>query len=319
MKLLYNKDNELLEGKIMDITAYFEKGCRLCPRMCNAYRFNDEKNTSFCRAGSDISAARASLHFWEEPCLSGDKGSGTIFFSGCPLRCEFCQNREISHTLKGKLISFERLCEIFFELKSQGAHNINLVSPTPYIPHIVNAIELAKKKGFDLPFVFNSSGYERAESLKMLDGLIDIYLPDFKYMSSELAQKYSLAANYPEMAKNALDEMVKQCMVPQFDRDGMMKKGVIVRHLVLPGNTEDSKAVIGYLYGTYKDKIYLSIMSQYTPTGELNHPELCRKITTEEYDEVVDFAVDLGVTQGFLQEGDSAEESFIPIFDMRGI
>lgn len=303
----------------MDINNYFEKGCRLCPRMCNAYRPDNEKNTSFCGAGADITAARASLHMWEEPCLSGNRGSGTIFFSGCSLRCEFCQNREISHKLKGKSISYERLCEIFFELKEQGAHNINLVSPTPYIPHIVNAIKLAGKKGFDLPFVFNSSGYERVESLRMLDGLIDIYLPDFKYMSADSAQKYSLAADYPEAARKALSEMVRQCPTPQFDGEGMMKKGVIVRHLVLPGNTGDSKAVIEYLYGTYKDKIYLSIMSQYTPTGKLIHPELCRKITSEEYDEVVDFAVGLGITQGFLQEGESAEESFIPLFDMRGI
>ena len=303
----------------MEIITYFEKGCLLCPRMCNAYRLDNERNSSFCKAGADITAARASLHMWEEPCISGDKGSGTIFFSGCSLKCEFCQNREISHTLKGKSIPYERLCEIFFELKSQGAHNINLVSPTPYIPHIVNAIELAKKKGFDLPFVFNSSGYERAESLKMLDGLIDIYLPDFKYMSGELAQKYSAAKDYPEAAKKALREMVRQCPEPVFDSDDMMKKGVIVRHLVLPSATVDSKAVIGYLYSTYKDKIYLSIMSQYTPVGELISPELRRKITADEYDEIVDFAVDIGITQGFVQDGESAEESFIPLFDMRGI
>jgi putative pyruvate formate lyase activating enzyme len=257
---------------------------------------------------------------WEEPCISGTRGSGTIFFSGCPLKCVFCQNKDISHTLHGKPVTNERLCEIFLELKNQGAHNINLVSPTPYIPDIACAIRSAREMGLDLPIVFNSSGYELPETLKLLDGLVDIYLPDFKYMSRELAGKYSLAPDYPEAAMAALDEMVRQRPTPIFDNDGNMISGVIVRHLVLPDCTHDSRAVIKYLYEKYKNNIYISIMSQYTPVGELDkHPELMRKITQAEYDEVVDYAVDIGVTQGFIQDGDSVGESFIPAFDGQGI
>ena len=303
----------------MDYLKYFEKPCSLCPRKCMAKR-TDKPSRAYCRAGAEIIAARASLHLWEEPCLSGDRGSGTIFFCGCQLNCVFCQNFEISHNAKGKSISPERLCEILFELKEAGAHNINLVSPTPYIPHIITAITLAKKQGFDLPIVYNSSGYERVESLKMLDGLIDIYLPDFKYMSSELAKIYSGAKNYPESAKAAIREMVRQQPECIFDKDNMLKKGVIVRHLVLPGCTEDSKEIIRYLYSEYGDKIYFSIMSQYTPHGDLSHyGELARKLSDKEYESTVSFAQDIGITQGFIQDGEAAEESFIPTFDFRGI
>ncbi len=303
----------------MKVSDYFKNGCRLCPRECGSDR-SGAAPASFCRATGSIIAARASLHTWEEPCLSGNNGSGTIFFSGCPLKCVFCQNSDISHNIKGKAITPERLCEIFFELEEFGAHNINLVSPTPYIPHIVRAIELAKQKNFNLPFVFNSSGYEKTQSLRLLEGLIDIYLPDFKYMSGTLAKKYSKAENYPEIAKAAIGEMVRQQPKPLFDNDSIMKKGVIVRHLVLPGCTDDSKEVINYLFKTHKNSIYLSIMSQYTPVGELLlYPELSRKITEAEYNEVVDFAVGVGVTQGFIQDGESAKESFIPNFDSQGI
>ena len=213
-----------------------DTGCRLCPRECMAERsVTVPTRMPVCKAPKTITAARASLHMWEEPCLSGARGSGTVFFSGCPLKCVFCQNREISHGASGKSITPERLSEIFFELTEQGAHNINLVSPTPYIPDIAQAVRLAKTRGLTVPVVFNSSGYELVSSLKMLDNLVDIYLPDFKYMSPELAKKYSLAKNYPEHAKAALDEMVRQCPMPEFDDDGMMKRGVLVRHLVLPG------------------------------------------------------------------------------------
>lgn len=294
------------------------KSCRLCPRECGASREQD--NLGVCRAPARLTAARASLHMWEEPCISGERGSGTIFFSGCPLKCVFCQNSAISHTGDGKSISQDRLCEIFFELREHGAHNINLVSPTPYIPQIKSALEKAKTNGLALPIVFNSSGYEKVELLKELDGLVDIYLPDFKYMSSELSQKYSSASDYPSVASSALAEMVRQAPTPAFDDDGMMTRGVIVRHLVLPSCTEDSKRVIEYLYKTYGDSIYISVMSQYTPSCELlDHPELACRLTEDEYDEVVDFAIQLGVTRGFIQEGDAAEESFIPAFDNRGI
>ena len=297
--------------------TYRNNGCRLCPRRCGADRRSGEHGV--CGAGSSMVAARASLHLWEEPCLSGERGSGTIFFSGCPLKCVFCQNFEISAELHGKKIDADRLCEIFFELREMGAHNVNLVSPTPYIPEIAQAIKLAKKQGFDLPIVYNSSGYELVESLKLLDGLVDVYLPDFKYMSGELAKKYSHAEDYPERAAEAICEMVRQQPTPKFI-GGMMKKGVLVRHLVLPGQTHNSKAVIKHLYNTFGDSIYLSIMSQYTPVGELyDFPELRRTVSAAEYDEVVDFAIDIGVSNGFIQDGEAAAESFIPVFDGRGI
>ncbi len=297
--------------------SYRNNGCRLCPRRCGANRKAGEFGV--CGAGGSVVAARASLHLWEEPCLSGERGSGTVFFSGCPLKCVFCQNSEISAQLHGKEIDSDRLCKIFFELRELGAHNINLVSPTPYISEIASAIKLAKKEDFDLPFVYNSSGYELVESLKRLDGLIDIYLPDFKYKSPTLAKKYSNAEDYPEHASLAIAEMVRQQPTPKLV-GGMMKKGVIVRHLVLPSQVDDSKAVIGYLYKTFGDSIYISIMSQYTPVGELeDFPELRRTVSEAEYDEVVDFAIDIGVSNGFIQDGSAAAESFIPVFDGRGI
>ncbi len=297
--------------------TYRNNGCRLCPRRCGANRKSGE--VGVCGAGGSMVAARASLHLWEEPCLSGENGSGTVFFSGCPLKCVFCQNSEISAKLHGKEIDAARLCEIFFELRDKGAHNINLVSPTPYIPEIAIAIKLAKKKGLDIPIVYNSSGYELVESLKQLDGLVDIYLPDFKYMSGALAKKYSHAEDYPELAAEAIREMVRQQPEPKFI-GGMMKRGVIVRHLVLPDQTDDSKAVLRHLYNEFGDKIYFSIMSQYTPVGELeDFPELKRKLSEAEYDEVVDLAIDLGISNGFIQDGDAAAESFIPVFDGRGI
>lgn len=297
--------------------TYRNNGCRLCPRRCGSNRKSGE--VGVCGAGGSMVAARASLHLWEEPCLSGENGSGTVFFSGCPLKCVFCQNSEISAKLHGKEIDAARLCEIFFELRDKGAHNINLVSPTPYIPEIAQAIKFAKKQGLDIPIVYNSSGYELVESLNRLDGLVDIYLPDFKYASGALAKKYSHAEDYPERAAEAIREMVRQQPSSEFV-DGMMKKGVIVRHLILPGQTDDSKAVLRHLYNEFGDKIYFSIMSQYTPVGELeSFPELKRKLSEAEYDEVVDFAIDLGITNGFIQDGDAAAESFIPVFDGRGI
>ncbi len=297
--------------------TYRNNGCRLCPRRCGADRRSGEHGV--CGAGSSMVAARASLHLWEEPCLSGERGSGTVFFSGCPLKCVFCQNFEISADLHGKEIDSDRLCGIFFELREMGAHNVNLVSPTPYIPEIAQAIKLAKKRGFDLPIVYNSSGYELVESLKLLDGLVDVYLPDFKYMSGELAKKYSHAEDYPSFAAEAVSEMVRQQPTPKFI-GGMMKKGVIVRHLVLPGQVDDSKAVIKQLYNNFGNSIYISIMSQYTPVGELeDFPELRRTVSEAEYDEVVDFAIDIGVSNGFIQDGEAAAESFIPVFDGRGI
>lgn len=276
-----------------------------------------------CNSTDKIMVARAALHMWEEPCISGKGGSGAVFFSGCSLGCCFCQNKAISGGKAGKSISIERLCDIFFELAAKGAHNINLVTPDHYVPQIICAIDMAKKRGFYLPFVYNCSGYETPRLVQMLYGYIDIYLPDFKYMSADISERYSKAGNYSYFAKQAINEMVRQCGGEKttFDDEGMMKKGVIVRHLALPTHIEDSKAIISYLYNTYKDDIFLSIMNQYTPMPGIDklYPELNRKVSEQEYEELVDYAVALGVENGFIQEGDTADESFIPEFFCEGV
>lgn len=270
---------------------------------------------------SKLRLARAALHFYEEPVISGTKGSGAVFFCGCNLRCVYCQNREIALGTVGREISIERLCEIFFELKEQGANNINLVTPTHFIPAIREAIIQAKSRGFNLPFVYNTSSYETVEALKTLDGLIDIYLPDFKYMDALLARNYSHAPDYPTIAKKAIAEMVRQTGPLSINPDtGLMEKGVIVRHMVLPNGTKNAKTVISYLYETYRDSIYISIMNQYTPMKEFDKfPELSRKVTAREYQRVIDYTVDLGVINAFIQEGETASESFIPVFNFKGV
>ena len=290
-----------------------ETHCMLCPRGCGADRTSGQLGVCGCPA--DIYIARAALHMWEEPCISGKEGSGAVFFTGCPLRCVFCQNRKIALGKIGQTISRERLVEIFFELKEQGANNINLVTPTHYVPQIREALLDAKKQGLNLPIVYNTSSYETVETLKMLEGLVDIYLPDMKYVSSELSKKYSNAPDYFEVADKAITEMVRQVGAPRFEGE-MIKKGVIVRHMILPGHTKDSKAVIKHLVETYKNDIYVSIMNQYTPLAEMEHyPELNRKITKREYQKVIDYALQIGLEQGFIQEGETAKESFIPDFE----
>ena len=306
--------------------AYSYESCHCCPRNC---QINRTKKQGWCHSPAGIRAARAALHPWEEPCISGLHGSGTIFFSGCTLRCCFCQNYQISSEGFGKDISGTRLEEIFLELQAQGAHNINLVTPGHFAPQITEALCRAKKEGLRLPVVYNTSSYESADTIKSLEGLVDIYLPDFKYISPALSAKYSHAPDYADVAKAAVAEMVRQCPRPVFDGDEaedpieeglLMRQGVIVRHLLLPGCTRDSKAVIKYLYETYGNQIYLSIMNQYTPLENVSaYPELNRKVTDEEYEEVVDYAIGLGVEQGFIQEGETAEESFIPAFDGEGV
>lgn len=292
--------------------------CTLCPRNCHADRLSG--NIGYCGQTAEIRAARAALHMWEEPCISAEDGSGTVFFSGCSVRCVFCQNHDIAVGQHGKIITGERLSGIYLELQEKGANNINLVTPTHYVPQIIESIENARKMGLTLPIVYNTSGYEKAETLRMLDGIVDVYLPDFKYMSADLAEKYSNAPDYADCAKSALAEMVRQVGKPVFDGRGVIRKGVIVRHLILPNCTEDSKRVVKYLYETYGDDIFISIMNQFTPLDHIaDYPELQRKITQAEYDEVVDYAVDLGVENGFIQEGETADESFIPSFDYEGI
>lgn len=269
---------------------------------------------------AQLVGARAGLHHWEEPFLSGSNGSGTVFFTGCNLKCIYCQNRSIAIGENGKAISAGRLTEIFLELQKKGAHNINLVTGTHYIPHIVVALKAAKKQGLIIPVIYNSSGYESIEGLRLLEGLIDIYLPDLKYASKALAKQYSHASDYTACAKAAIAEMVRQVGSPLFGGDKMMQKGVVVRHLVLPASYRDSIQVISYLYHTYHEQIYISIMNQYTPVvKQAKHTVLNRRLTTYEYQKVIHFARELGIEQGLMQVGKTAAESFIPSFDGEGI
>ena len=293
--------------------------CTLCPRDCRADRENGRRG--FCGVtGKTIKCARAALHMWEEPCISGDAGSGAVFFSGCPLRCVYCQNRDIAGAERGIDITEERLAEIFLELQAKGAANINLVTPTHYTPQIIRAVEKARQNGLSLPIVYNCSGYEKVSTLKLLEGVVDIYLTDFKYMDREAAAIYSHAPDYPEVAKAALQEMVRQIGEPVFDEAGMMKKGVIVRHLLLPNHLKNAKGVVQYVYETYGDTVYLSLMNQYTPLPGLEQwPEINRRVTKREYGRLLDYTLSLGVENAFIQEGETAKESFIPAFDCEGV
>lgn len=288
------------------------KQCVLCPRQCHVDR---TKNSGYCGEKAVVRVARASLHMWEEPCISGETGSGTVFFSGCPLKCVFCQNRSIALGSKGKELTSLQLSELFLLLQKKGANNINLVTPTHFVPQIAEALRGAKTEGLMIPVVYNTSSYECVETLRLLDGLIDIYLPDLKYHDRELSAKYSNASDYFIKAAQAINEMVRQTGKAVFE-DELMQRGVIVRHMVMPGCTKDSKAIIKYLYDTYGDDIYISIMNQYTPPKDMkNFPEIDRKVTRREYDRVIDYAVELGIENAFIQEGDTAKESFIPDFD----
>ena len=286
--------------------------CDICPRKCGVNREKGE--LGFCKMKDKIKIARYSLHYWEEPIISGETGSGTIFFSGCNLKCIFCQNYKISSENMGKEISVERLKKICLELQNMGANNINLVTGTHFLPLIKEALILAKKEGLTIPIVYNTSSYENVESLKEMEGLIDIYLPDLKYYDNKLAENFSLANNYFEIATNAIKEMVRQTGKLVIENN-IMKKGVIVRQLLLPNHLEDSKKIIKYLHDTYDEDIYISIMNQYTPIKKFDkYPELNRTLTDKEYDELVNYACDLNITQAFIQEGETCKESFIPDF-----
>ena len=296
------------------------ESCELCPRNCRVNRI--EKQTGVCGETDEIRVSRAALHFWEEPCISGEKGSGTVFFTGCNLRCVFCQNHQISTGNVGKKISVERLAEIFLELQAQGANNINLVTPTHFVKQIIKALDIAKEKGLVIPIVYNSGGYESVETLKMLDGYVDIYLPDFKYLDKEHAREYSKAEDYPEVAKAMLEEMVRQTGEVLFDECGMMTRGVIVRHLLLPGCLLDAKRIVDYLHTTYGNRIYMSLMNQYTPLDTLDkerYPKLAHKVKDIAYEKLIDYALSIGVEKAFIQEGDTAKESFIPPFTLEGV
>lgn len=301
-------------------------GCRLCPRECNVDRENGE--TGYCGEGAALRVARAALHLWEEPCICGKSGSGAVFFTGCPLKCIFCQNKTIAGSRNpdvpvraGKAISSERLAEIFFELQEKGACNINLVTPTHFIPQILPALKKAKSQGLSIPIVYNTGSYEKAETLRALEGFIDIYLPDLKYVSSRLSARYSNAPDYFEKASAAIAEMFRQTGTPVFDRKtGLLQRGVIVRHLMLPRHLADSKRVVQYLYQTYHNDIFISIMSQYTPVGQFpDMPELNRRVSHKEYNALTEYCLSLGIENGFIQEGEAASESFIPAFDSEGV
>lgn len=294
------------------------ENCLLCPRKCGINRSTGQ--TGVCGVSSEIKVARAALHYWEEPCISGKRGSGAVFFSGCSLHCVFCQNREISDGKAGKLISKERLSDIFMELADKGANNINLVTPGQYIPDIVWAVNDAKSRGMKLPIIYNTSGYENVTELKLLEGIVDVYLPDFKYMDSTLSARYSRAKDYPSIAKQALSEMVRQQPDVVIDNaTRLIQKGVIVRQLLLPGHVNDAKAVLKYLYDTYHDHVYISMMSQFTPIALKDYPEINRTVTRREYERLVDYALEIGITNAFIQEGDVAKDSFIPAFDCEGV
>lgn len=310
------------------------KKCELCPRECKADRFSGQQGV--CHATDRMRIARAALHMWEEPCISGKTGSGTVFFTGCPLRCVFCQNYKIAMGNTGKVVEKEELAEIFLKLQEEGANNINLVTPDHYVPVLIPAVTRAKAQGLNIPIVYNTGSYVHTDTIRALEGIVDVYLPDFKYYSDALAIRYANAKDYRDTAQKAIKEMVRQTGVPVFfeketgkefgaeaynDYDGtsevLIKKGTIVRHLLLPGQSKDSMSVIGYLLKTYGNRIYISIMNQYTPViRNKKYPELSRKVTEEEYGSVIDFAISAGIENGFIQEGDTASESFIPDFEM---
>ncbi len=298
--------------------AQMLKRCSLCPRGCGINR--SAGATGYCGAGRAARVALVSLHQWEEPCLSGERGSGTVFFSRCNLRCVFCQNHAISQGGAGREVSITRLGEIFFEQQARGAHNLNLVSPTPYVPQIITAMNWARSRGFTLPVVYNTNSYETPATIRALSDYVDIYLPDLKYSDSRIAVKYSAAPDYFHHAAKAVEAMVRQAGPPLLGNDGLMRRGVIIRHLLLPGLLADSKRIVHYVHRTFGDAVYVSLMSQYTPVYRAaGHPEINRTVHQTEYAALVDYARSLGVSNGFVQEGGAALESFIPEFNLRGV
>ncbi len=291
--------------------------CSLCPRKCGVDR---EHEVGYCNSGELIKIARAALHYWEEPCISGENGSGTIFFCGCSLGCIFCQNRAISRGEGGLTITEDRLVDIMFELKEKGANNINLVTPDHFAPFIRKPLISAKKKGLDLPIVVNTGGYLSLATYSLLKDVTDIWLTDYKFYSSSLAMKYANAPDYPKVAFDALSEMVENTGYPIYSGE-MMKRGVIVRVLLLPGNLKDAKNIVKLLYDSFGNKIVLSLMNQYTPpyVPIEEYPELNRKVKKKEYESLLDYAIELGIENAFIQEGNTAKESYIPLFDNTGV
>ena len=293
------------------------RNCKICPRQCGVNRF---EKAGVCGAGAEVLAAKAFLHQWEEPCISGEKGSGTIFFSGCNMKCVFCQNHEISQEHYGKEISIERLTEIMLELQQQGAVNINFITPTPYALHIIKAVSIARQNGLVLPIVYNTNGYESIETIEMLKGTVDIYLPDIKYCSDSYAIKYSNAKDYFSHATKAVLAMFEQVGYPVFKNDGIMQKGVLIRHLILPELLDDSKRILRWIKDNLGEHAYVSLMCQYTPMFSASkYDEINRKLDEWEYDLVIDCFFEIGLENGFVQEHSSATSDYIPDFDLTGI
>lgn len=300
------------ENSLLDMTD-----CRLCPRNC---KVNRKERTGFCGEKDGIRCARAALHHWEEPCISGTRGSGAVFFSGCSLKCCYCQNYQISQEGLGKEISPEKLARIFLDLQEQGAHNINLVTGTHFLPGILTALDLARPK-LSIPVVYNCGGYEKPEVIRLLDGYVDIYLPDLKYFDPELSARYSGARDYFAQASQAVSAMISQTGSPVFDEDGIMQKGVIIRHMVLPGSRKDSISILNWIREHLPEEGFLlSLLSQYTPFYKsCEYPQINRRLTTYEYDKVLEEAISLGLTKGFMQEKSSAKEEYTPPFDLEGL
>lgn len=304
--------------------------CKLCNRNCKVNRNNDE--TGFCKASNKIKLAKAFLHLWEEPPISQGNGSGTVFFSHCNFNCVFCQNYDISQGITeiqnpnsktsviGIDVSIERLSEIFLELQEKGANNINLVTPTHYVPQIIEALKISKKNNLNIPILYNTNGYDSIETLKALNGYIDVYLPDFKYFNDKYALKYSKVSNYASNTIKVIDEMVNQVGTPKFDSEGRIIKGVIVRHLMLPGLLFDSKKIVDLLYNRYGNNIYISLMNQYVPMfNACNYPEINKRLNPKHYDSLINYALELGVTNGFIQDEGSNTTDFIPSFNLDGV
>ena len=300
------------ENSLLDMTD-----CRLCPRNC---KVNRKERTGFCGEKDGIRCARAALHHWEEPCISGTRGSGAVFFSGCSLKCCYCQNYQISQEGLGKEISPEKLARIFLDLQEQGAHNINLVTGTHFLPGILTALDLARPK-LSIPVVYNCGGYEKPEVIRLLDGYVDIYLPDLKYFDPELSARYSGARDYFAQASQAVSAMISQTGSPVFDEDVIMQKGVIIRHMVLPGSRKDSISILHWIREHLpEDGFLLSLLSQYTPFYKsYEYPQINRRLTTYEHDKVLEEAISLGLTKGFMQEKSSAKEEYTPPFDLEGL
>ena len=294
------------------------KNCSICPRNCRIDRTKGQ--IGYCQSGHEIKAALASVHMWEEPPISGSCGSGTIFFSGCNLRCVFCQNYTIISENSGKTISTERLSEIMLEQQARGVHNINLVTATHFIPSIIKAVQKAKNNGLKIPIVYNTGGYEKVESIKMLEGTVDIYLPDIKYFSSELSLKYSGASDYFSYASEAVLEMYRQTGNNIYDDNGIMKSGVIIRHMIMPSHMEDSYKVLDWIRDNIGTEACVSLLSQYTPAYNAEkYKEINRKLMSLEYTRVIEHFFDIGLKNGFMQEKSSAESKYTPIFDLSGL